>query len=170
MSVIKTLPASRFMEPSEKLNNMVAWAGKCKHCTPHGMVQMRRSSTYPYELDPNSCRCLRCGQQYFMEISDLKAFEIYQRMTKEDLLCDIKLEKSNIDNTEGTPRNLDEALFIGLANYTFGSLNDLKDNAYGTVKDFMAQKFTKAYMDADKFGPEVVKVFENLFMALTKRS
>lgn len=55
----------RTNEPPEKIE-MTAHSGECRRCG--GVVKMIRDMTTA-ELQPNNCRCLMCGQGYFVEIN-----------------------------------------------------------------------------------------------------
>jgi hypothetical protein len=54
----------RINEPPEKIE-MTAHSADCTHC--NGVVKMLRDDK-TFKLQPNNCRCLMCGQPYFVEI------------------------------------------------------------------------------------------------------
>jgi hypothetical protein len=70
-------------ETPEKLNEMTAHEGKCRHCG--SAVKMSRSKFYPYRLRPDCCFCILCGQRYWMEIENIKAWEREQWKQKGEL-------------------------------------------------------------------------------------
>lgn len=50
--------------PPEKIE-MVAHSAECRYC--NGIVKMMRDPQ-SFELQPDNCSCLMCGQRYFVEI------------------------------------------------------------------------------------------------------
>lgn len=48
-------------------------SGTCVKCED-GIVKMKRRRD-TFELDPNDCQCLGCGQSYFVEVKDIEEFE-----------------------------------------------------------------------------------------------
>jgi len=66
----------RINEPRELLAEMIGWEGKCVYC---GSVVMMMRSMDTLELVPDECRCLLCGQAYYMVVPDLERFEQLQR-------------------------------------------------------------------------------------------
>lgn len=69
-----------------------------------------------------------------------------------------------MDN-QSTPHNLEEAIRQAIC---VGPLAGVKNRAYHTIKDFMAQKFCAAYEEAGE-NKETLKILEKLFDQLTKR-
>ncbi len=66
-----------------------------------------------------------------------------------------------------TPKTLDEAIINALC---VGPLSEVRDRMYHHVKDFMAQKFGVAMLSPEvTSSPEVEKLIQSLFEALTKR-
>lgn len=65
----------------------------------------------------------------------------------------------------GTPKTLDEAIenFICI-----GPLNEMSERSYHVLRDFMAQKFGTAYLEAGD-DSQMLEILERLFRALTKR-
>lgn len=68
-------PPVRVHEKPERLDSMTAWRATCRYCG--GDVSMSRDLD-TLDLLPDHCRCLLCGQLYFMEIADIGAFELRQ--------------------------------------------------------------------------------------------
>lgn len=68
------------------LKEMHGHSGVCLFCPDgQGTVKMRRENEEPFRLIPNACWCLLCGQSYFMEISDLEAFDRDQWIEKQTM-------------------------------------------------------------------------------------
>ncbi len=65
----------------------------------------------------------------------------------------------------GTPSTLDEAIFNALC---VGALREVPERAYHVLRDFLAQGFGTAYMQASE-NPEALEILENLFRKLTRR-
>lgn len=63
---------TRIDAPAEKLELMTAHQGICRHCS--GPVKMERDQK-TLDLLPDQCWCFACGQHYYMEIKDIKAWE-----------------------------------------------------------------------------------------------
>lgn len=65
----------RYNESPEKIE-LFAHSGECKYCK--GIVKMYRDPS-TFELQPSNCRCLFCGQPYFVEIKgSIKDWELNQ--------------------------------------------------------------------------------------------
>jgi Zn finger protein HypA/HybF involved in hydrogenase expression len=65
----------RIDKPPEQIE-FRAHQGECKYCG--GIVKMYRDQT-TMRLQPDNCRCPRCGQSYFVVIEDtIEAFELQQ--------------------------------------------------------------------------------------------
>lgn len=69
-------------------------------------------------------------------------------------------------STLGTPKTLDEA--IGNVICYRPHLKRLDDHAYDTIRDFMAQKFGVAYIQAGD-DKKVIAILEDLFLKLTQK-
>lgn len=65
----------RSKEPSEEIV-FFAHAGECRYC-PGGIVKMERHP-HSFELLPDRCWCLQCGQHYFVRVDNPVTFEIEQ--------------------------------------------------------------------------------------------
>lgn len=57
------------------LKKMVAHAGHCDECGGDYVKMLRDAMG---RLSPDQCFCCNCGQLYYMEIPDIKAWEIQQ--------------------------------------------------------------------------------------------
>lgn len=68
-----------------------------------------------------------------------------------------------MNKVKGTPKTLDEALENAMDNGGY------REPTYAIIKDFIAQKFGAAYMEAQE-DKKTLKVLENLFEALTIRN
>lgn len=61
----------------------------------------------------------------------------------------------------GTPRNLDEAVQHAICN---GPLSELKERSYHVLRDYLAQKFAVATLDAGdnkELSDALVKLFDS---------
>lgn len=63
----------------------------------------------------------------------------------------------------GTPKTLDEAVEHAIC---IGPLREVRERSYHVFKDFLAQKFGVAYLNA---SPETLEVLQDLFDQLTQR-
>lgn len=54
----------RIKEPPEEIE-MIAHSADCRYC--NGVVKMMRDDK-TFELRPDNCRCLKCGQGYYVKI------------------------------------------------------------------------------------------------------
>lgn len=68
--------------------------------------------------------------------------------------------------TIGTPKTLDEALMLAIC---IGAMSEVKERSYHVFKDFMAQKFGTAYLEAGD-DKKCIKILEDLFKQLTARA
>ncbi len=57
-----------------------AHSGKCTECDD-GLVKMSRDPK-TFELQPDNCLCLNCGQKYHVEVENLEKFEEDQWIQK----------------------------------------------------------------------------------------
>jgi hypothetical protein len=72
---------SRGDEKPERIKELVGFKGECKYCGDMGLVQIfRNMKTLALEFD--RCYCLLCGQRYFIEVEDVKAWEEKQWQQK----------------------------------------------------------------------------------------
>ena len=62
----------RIKKPREYLASMRGHNGVCLYCG--SIVKMGRDHETMH-LNPDHCWCLQCGQQYFMIIDDIRAWE-----------------------------------------------------------------------------------------------
>lgn len=77
----------------------------------------------------------------------------------------MKTAKIEFPSTIGTPKNLDEAVRHAIC---IGPMNEIEERSYHVLKDFMAQNFGVAYLQAE--GNEVaLNILKDLFGRLTKR-
>ncbi len=72
------------MRPPEQIE-MHAHKGKCRYCVDvegdPGIVKMWRKED-TFELMPDKCSCLLCGQLYFVVTDDIKKWEEQQWQEK----------------------------------------------------------------------------------------
>jgi len=68
-------------------------------------------------------------------------------------------------STTGTPKTLDEAIMNAIC---IGPMNEVQERSYHVLRDFMAQKFSVAYLKTD--DPQAFKVLQDLFETLTARN
>ena len=73
--------------------------------------------------------------------------------------------KVKIENGLPTPRTLDEAIEHALM---VGPLCEIRERSYCVLKDFLAQKFSVAYLRASR-GDDALEIMEALFASLTIR-
>lgn len=64
-----------------------------------------------------------------------------------------------------TPKTLDQAIGHTLV----GPLHELRERSHAVLKDFLAQKFSVAYLKAESV-PGALPILEELFHALTVRT
>lgn len=70
-----------------------------------------------------------------------------------------------IENGLPTPKTLDEAVEHALM---FGPLCEIRERSYHVLKDFLAQKFSVAYVKASR-DIDALEILEELFASLTIR-
>ncbi len=76
----------RIEELPEKIE-MVAHSADCRYC--NGIVKMMRDDK-TFELQQDNCRCLMCGQRYFVEIpGSVKEWELKQWQQKGQMFADM---------------------------------------------------------------------------------
>lgn len=65
----------RIKEPPEEIE-MIAHSADCRYC--NGVVKMMRDDK-TFKLQPDNCRCLMCGQSYFVKIvGSIEEWELQQ--------------------------------------------------------------------------------------------
>lgn len=70
-----------------------------------------------------------------------------------------------IENGLPTPKTLDEAIAHAIL---FGPVCEIQERSYYVLRDFLAQKFSVAYVKASR-APEALLILEELFANLTNR-
>ncbi len=74
----------RHLEPPEKIE-MHAHEGECRYCKTEwgapGMVKMWRN-TISFDLMPDKCSCLLCGQRYYVVTEDIDEWFRQQTLEK----------------------------------------------------------------------------------------
>lgn len=80
---IEALKILRIGEPSENIE-MVAHSAECRYC--NGIVKMMRDNI-TFQLQPDNCSCLKCGQRYYVKIEgSIEEWELNQWRQKEEKL------------------------------------------------------------------------------------
>lgn len=73
------------------------------------------------------------------------------------------MKSFKLQNTLGTPKTLDEAVEHAIC---IGPLCEVRERSYHVLKDFLAQRFGVAYLNADE---KTIEVLQELFEQLTQR-